>query len=155
SPEVEADHAAISARHLTKGDLMVRVRFEARVEYRVDLWVIAEHVGDGEGVRIMPLHSKGQTLDTTDHQPGDLRCDIPAVEFIRPVSGRLDALTSADDHASRQVARAPEVFGRVVDDRIDAELERRLVVRCGKSIIGDRGDPSLTSYRRNRLNISN
>src|SRR4051812_15767480 len=90
----------------------------------------------------MTFHPQGQGLDTSKDQPGDLRSDVPAIEFPGAVTGAFHDLAASDDNTGRQIAVPAQILGGAVDNSINTNIQRPLIKWRRKGIISDGFEPT-------------
>src|SRR5438105_2426178 len=67
--QLETDHAAITA-HLLASDGVLRMAFEPRIAYPLDLWVVFEKTGKLERALALPLDAQRIGMHAEHDEPG-------------------------------------------------------------------------------------
>ena len=89
-PSEERDHAA-EVPHLAGGDLVARVRREARVEDPLDTRVALEVRGDDRGVLAVAVHPDCERLRAAEDEPGVEGARTAPSDFWRNASRSASA----------------------------------------------------------------
>mmetsp|Transcript_8810 Transcript_8810/g.28982 ORF Transcript_8810/g.28982 Transcript_8810/m.28982 type:complete len:220 (+) Transcript_8810:63-722(+) len=112
-PEVSVNlerHDAAEALHLLDGDFVVLVALEPGVVHRLNLGVRLEHLGDGERVGVVALHTQRERLHAAEKEVGGVRVDN-AAEHVVELPHLAHQLRAARQRARQHVVVAGEVLG--------------------------------------------
>src|SRR5690349_6645186 len=104
-------------------------------------------------VRVMPIHSERQGLDSSQNKPGNLRSERPAEELGRDRSYMFCTFRGGNKQTGRQITVSAKVFGAAMDDNIHAELNGPLIEWCRESIVCYGDDACRTSDVGRRLKV--
>ena len=132
--EIEGDHPAESA-HLPAGELVLRVRGQARI---VDLRhprLVGEPFGDPAAAGIVLPHAERQGLDPAERQPAVHRPRHPPGRVLNEAQPLGQVVPRGDQQAAHHVAVAVQVLGRRVEHDVGPVLERPLEIRGGEGVV--------------------
>ncbi len=132
---LEGDHSP-EAAHLPPSQIVLRMGGEARIEDARDLRVPLEKFRDPLRIGVLSLQTEAEGLHPANKEPrfeGTER----RTEDLRLLPTPLDEGRGADDHPSRQIVMPAEILRRAVNDSVNTERQRALIVRRRERVIGD------------------
>src|ERR671921_2622657 len=132
--EGERDHPREPA-HLPFRQLVLGMVRQAGVVHGLDLGMVLQELGDGEGVLLVLAHSNGESLEAAEYDPGVERAWHGAGGVLVEFYPLLELLVRGRDSPADNVRMAAHIFGRRVDHDVSAKSERVLEVWRGEGIV--------------------
>src|SRR5215213_86467 len=150
APEGERDHPRKPA-HLLFRQLVLGMVRQAWVVHGLDLGMVLQELGDGEGVLLVLAHANGEGLEAAEYDPGVERAWYGAGGVLVELDPLLELLVRGRDSPADDVRMAAHVLGRRVDHDVSAESERVLEIRRGEGVVHrDEGAPLVRHFRELR-----
>src|SRR3989338_6973416 len=137
--QLKGQHPAEPA-HLFFDQGILWVAFKTWIINFLDMLVLFQMPGDGQGVGLMSFHAGDEGLDPAQDQPR-VEGRFGNTQGVDPkAAAGFQVLVPVDDRSADNIAVTVQIFGRGVDDNVRSKIKRTLKIRTQKRIIHDRQD---------------
>src|SRR5579872_2623540 len=131
----KTEDAAIPA-HLTAGDSVVLMRFQARIKDRRNLRMSFEETGNQQRALVLLAYAQVQSFHPSQQQVGGHRVEAGSGNFAEVVNP-VDQFPTAANSTAERVSVSAEKFRRAVNRKIGAQFQGLLIDRGRKGVINN------------------